>query len=172
MYDRLNICTSSDRRKAWLHAAYVGCFHVHKLCFLYIVFSHVNAQFWMARIPPFGAEVMFKSDITQCESCLGITPTLTFIMIWLKTLWAFTHEDTVIHSRNWLQDTLHDQGSYKKRFHMSQWSAGPVSGLSQNVGPSWKTAPSSLLRLKLRPQNFSSYFHSLQQCSCKIIKIY
>ncbi len=53
------------------------------------------AEFWAAHIPLFGPEVIFKSVITQCKSCLGIAHTTTFILMWLETLCTYTCEDTV-----------------------------------------------------------------------------
>ena len=52
------------------------------------VSSHIYAHFWTAHNPCFGSQVIFKSVVTQCESCLRITTTATFILIWLKMLCA------------------------------------------------------------------------------------
>ena len=60
----------------------------------YTVSSHINTQFRIACIPPFGPKVIYKSVVTQCEVCLGITLTHTFILIRLETLWAFMRKDT------------------------------------------------------------------------------
>ncbi len=38
---------------------------------------------------------MLKSDVTQCELCLGITHIPTFILVWLEMHWAFTRVDKV-----------------------------------------------------------------------------
>ena len=60
------------------------------------VSSHVYAQFLTARIPLFASDVILKSCVTQCESWIAITLTLSFLLIWLETLCAYTHEDTVM----------------------------------------------------------------------------
>ena len=39
--------------------------------------------------PLFGPKVILKSVVTQCESCLGISPTPTFILIYLETLCTY-----------------------------------------------------------------------------------
>ena len=51
------------------------------------VSPHINAQFRTV----FGLK-SFKFAVTQCELCLRITFTPTFILIWLETLWAFMRE--------------------------------------------------------------------------------
>ncbi len=67
---------------------------------VFTVSSRVYAQLWTAHIPRFGSEVIFRSGVTQCESCtcIGIMPTPTSILMWLETLRAYMHKDTVFHT--------------------------------------------------------------------------
>ncbi len=62
--------------------------------------SRINAQFRIARIPLLGSKVIFQSVVTQCESCLGINPTPTSILVWLETLWALMRKDTIFTIRS------------------------------------------------------------------------
>ena len=43
----------------------------------------------------FGPKVIIKYDVTQCDFCLGITHTPSFIKIWLETHCALARMDTV-----------------------------------------------------------------------------
>ena len=49
----------------------------------------------MAHNPLFGSNFISKSVVTQCKTCLAITPTPTSIVISLETLCAYTRKDTV-----------------------------------------------------------------------------
>ena len=58
------------------------------------VSSHIRSVLDNAH-PPIQTNVIFKSAVTRCKRCIAITPSLTFILIWLGTRCAYTRRDTV-----------------------------------------------------------------------------
>ena len=62
---------------------------------MYTESTCLDAHLASVRNPMFGLKVIIKSDVTQCDFCLGITNTPTFIKIWLETNCALARVDTV-----------------------------------------------------------------------------
>ena len=108
------------------------------------VSSHIYAQLGMAQNPPFGPKFIFKSVITQCKSCLRITPT-HFRPDLAGNALRYMCEDTVYYKHSMLRITcfqslvifVNQHGLYSKLLLLTLCvcvGGGGRTGLMPHVG--------------------------------------